>query len=120
MRGVFALQRWAGLTLFGCRAQLGRAIATADDFSYTDPTNGEVTPRQGLRFVFGDGSRVIFRLSGTGSAGATVRVYIDSFTSDPALYALPAADALRPLVAAALSMSNLAAFLARDAPTVIT
>ncbi len=101
-------------------ARLGRPLVTADDFAYTDPTNGEVTPRQGLRFVFSDGSRVIFRLSGTGSSGATVRVYIDSYTNDPALLALPAAAALAPLVAVALDMSNLTAFLARDAPTVIT
>ena len=48
-------------------------LETADDFSYTDPVDGSVASKQGLRFVFSDGSRIIFRLSGTGSSGATVR-----------------------------------------------
>lgn len=48
-------------------------VAAADDFSYTDPIDGSVASKQGLRFVFSDGSRIIFRLSGTGSSGATVR-----------------------------------------------
>lgn len=48
-------------------------LATADDFEYTDPVDGSVASKQGIRFVFDDGSRIIFRLSGTGSAGATIR-----------------------------------------------
>ncbi|MBO8831408.1 alpha-D-glucose phosphate-specific phosphoglucomutase, partial [Staphylococcus aureus] len=51
----------------------------ADDFSYTDPVDGSVASKQGVRFVFTDGSRIIYRLSGTGSAGATVRIYIEQF-----------------------------------------
>uniref|UniRef100_A0A8D3CWD6 EF-hand calcium binding domain 7 n=1 Tax=Scophthalmus maximus TaxID=52904 RepID=A0A8D3CWD6_SCOMX len=58
-------------------------VAVADNFAYTDPVDGSVSKNQGLRIIFSDGSRIIFRLSGTGSAGATVRLYIDSYEKDP-------------------------------------
>ncbi|GJN20521.1 hypothetical protein PR202_gb07910 [Eleusine coracana subsp. coracana] len=70
----------------------------ADDFSYTDPVDGSTVSKQGLRFVFTDGSRIIFRLSGTGSAGATVRVYIEQFESDASKHGLDAQTALKPLI----------------------
>uniref|UniRef100_A0AAX7UHD5 EF-hand domain-containing protein n=1 Tax=Astatotilapia calliptera TaxID=8154 RepID=A0AAX7UHD5_ASTCA len=57
-------------------------VAIADNFAYTDPVDGSVSKNQGLRIIFSDGSRVIFRLSGTGSAGATIRLYIDSYEKD--------------------------------------
>ena len=60
-------------------AKLGSfTLATADDFSYTDPIDGSVAAKQGLRLVFQDGSRIIFRLSGTGSAGATIRCSLNT------------------------------------------
>jgi hypothetical protein len=59
-------------------------LAEADDFAYTDPIDGSVAKGQGLRFVFDDGSRIIFRLSGTGSSGATIRLYIEQYTDDKA------------------------------------
>ncbi|KAL4357823.1 hypothetical protein AHAS_Ahas09G0225200 [Arachis hypogaea] len=70
----------------------------ADDFTYTDPVDGSVVSKQGVRFVFSDGSRIIYRLSGTGSAGATVRVYIEQFEPDASKHDLDAQVALKPLI----------------------
>ncbi|GJM84467.1 hypothetical protein PR202_ga00137 [Eleusine coracana subsp. coracana] len=92
----------------------------ADDFSYTDPVDGSTVSKQGLRFVFTDGSRIIFRLSGTGSAGATVRVYIEQFEADASKHGLDAQTALKPLIDLALSISKLKDFTGRNSPTVIT
>ncbi len=68
--------------------------------------------------MFEDGSRIIFRLSGTGSAGATIRVYVEKYTATD--YAAPTQDALKPLVTAALQISKLTEFTGRTEPTVIT
>ena len=92
----------------------------ADDFEYTDPIDGSVASKQGLRFVFTDGSRIIFRLSGTGSSGATIRVYIEQYETDPAKQGADAQVALAPLIKVALDTSKLAQFTGRNAPTVIT
>ncbi|CAI0547065.1 unnamed protein product [Linum tenue] len=92
----------------------------ADDFSYTDPVDGSVASKQGVRFVFSDGSRIIFRLSGTGSAGATVRVYIEQFEPDVSKHDVDAQTALKPLIDLALSVSKLKEFTGREKPTVIT
>lgn len=98
----------------------GHVGKSVDEFAYTDPTNGEVTTKQGIRLIFTDGSRVIFRLSGTGSSGATIRLYVDSYVSDSAAYSTSAQVALKPLVDVALKISNLPALTGRDGPTVIT
>ncbi|TYJ07163.1 hypothetical protein E1A91_A12G285300v1 [Gossypium mustelinum] len=92
----------------------------ADDFSYTDPVDGSVASKQGVRFVFTDGSRIIFRLSGTGSAGATVRIYIEQFEPDASKHDMDAQVALKPLIDLALSVSKLKDFTGREKPTVIT
>ncbi|CAL4941355.1 unnamed protein product [Urochloa decumbens] len=92
----------------------------ADDFSYTDPVDGSTVSKQGLRFVFTDGSRIVFRLSGTGSAGATIRLYIEQFESDTSKHSLDAQTALMPLIDMALSVSKLKDFTGRDKPTVVT
>ncbi|KAM3730202.1 hypothetical protein ACB098_12G070300 [Castanea mollissima] len=92
----------------------------ADDFMYTDPVDGSVVSKQGVRFVFTDGSRIIFRLSGTGSAGATVRVYIEQFEPDVSKHDEDAQTALKPLIDLALSVSKLKDFTGREKPTVIT
>jgi phosphoglucomutase len=60
-------------------------VAYADDFAYTDPVDGSVSTRQGIRIGFTDGSRIVFRLSGTGTEGATLRIYVERFEPDPAL-----------------------------------
>ncbi|XP_039160775.1 phosphoglucomutase, chloroplastic isoform X2 [Eucalyptus grandis] len=92
----------------------------ADDFTYTDPVDGSVVSKQGVRFVFTDGSRIIYRLSGTGSAGATIRIYIEQFESDASRHDVDAQIALKPLIDLALSISKLKEFTGREKPTVIT
>ncbi|KAI8564701.1 hypothetical protein RHMOL_Rhmol03G0202100 [Rhododendron molle] len=96
------------------------ALQFADDFTYIDPVDGSVASKQGVRFVFSDGSRIIFRLSGTGSAGATVRMYIEQFEPDVSKHDMDAQTALKPLIDLALSVSKLKDFTGREKPTVIT
>jgi phosphoglucomutase len=98
----------------------GRVVRAADDFSYLDPIDGSTSARQGLRVLFEDGARIVYRLSGTGTEGATIRVYIESRETDASRLGLKVADALAPLVDAALSLSDLMARTGRAAPTVIT
>ncbi|XP_067646421.1 phosphoglucomutase [Eurosta solidaginis] len=93
-------------------------VKVADNFSYTDPVDRSVATKQGLRIVFEDGSRIVFRLSGTGSSGATVRLYIDSYEKDNVLGL--ASEMLKPLIDIALEISQLPKFTGRNAPTVIT
>ncbi|XP_041475775.1 phosphoglucomutase-1-like [Lytechinus variegatus] len=95
-------------------------IAQADDFRYTDPIENRLTLKQGIRVIFDDGSRAIFRLSGTSSSGKTIRMYIDSFESDQSKYGMDSQDALRPLVEIALEVSQFKEFIGIDKPTVIT
>mmetsp|Transcript_5427 Transcript_5427/g.9376 ORF Transcript_5427/g.9376 Transcript_5427/m.9376 type:complete len:561 (-) Transcript_5427:755-2437(-) len=92
----------------------------ADDFEYTDPIDGSKATKQGLRFVFTDGSRIIFRLSGTGSSGATIRLYIEQYTADAAKLEEDAQVALGPIIKIALDLSKLKEFTGREKPTVIT
>ncbi|CAH2092620.1 unnamed protein product [Euphydryas editha] len=93
-------------------------VAEADNFSYMDPVDRSVAMKQGLRIVFEDGSRIVFRLSGTGSSGATVRLYIDSYEDKDVLG--DAQMKLKPLIELALELSQLQKYTGRDAPTVIT
>jgi len=101
---------------------IGFMLSAVDEFSYTDPIDGSVSSHQGIRLLFSDGSRIIFRLSGTGSVGATVRMYIEKFQSpdDPDALETDMAVALAPLVDVALELSQLRQILGRDEPTVIT
>jgi phosphoglucomutase len=96
------------------------AIAKADDFAYQDPVDGSLSSRQGIRILFTDGSRIVYRLSGTGTAGATLRVYIERFEPDPARHGLAAQDALAPLIAAADALAEIGARTGRAGPSVIT
>jgi len=100
----------------------GFALATVDEFAYTDPIDGSYSPNQGVRLLFSDGSRLIFRLSGTGSVGATVRIYIEKYAppGDEAALSMETADALAPLIALGLELSHVRELTGRDAPTVIT
>lgn len=102
-------QRFGSLTVESC-----------DDFSYTDPVDGSVTPKQGIRFLFREDARAVFRLSGTGTSGATLRVYMERFEPDAGRHALPTAEVLTPVVAAANAIAEIARFTGLDAPTVIT
>jgi phosphoglucomutase len=98
----------------------GRRVQSADDFAYHDPVDGSVSEHQGLRIVFDDGARIVYRLSGTGTSGATLRLYIESVESDPARQSQDAQVALRDLIDAALQLSDLRRLTGRTEPTVIT
>lgn len=93
-------------------------VKLADNFSYMDPIDQSVAMKQGLRIIFEDGSRIVLRLSGTGSSGATVRLYIDSYEATNVMG--DAQVMLKPLIDVALQISNLTEYTGRDAPTVIT
>jgi phosphoglucomutase len=93
-------------------------IATADDFKYVDPVDGSVATKQGIRFLMSDGSRIIFRLSGTAGSGATVRMYIEAYESDK--LDSPVASALEELTKIALDMCDIKTFCGTETPTVIT
>jgi len=98
----------------------GLAIAAADDFAYTDPIDGSISRQQGVRVILKDGSRIVYRLSGTGTAGATLRVYIERYEPDPAAQDQETQAALAPLVALADGLAGIAARTGRERPTVIT
>jgi len=93
-------------------------IATADDFMYIDPVDGSVAQKQGIRFLMSDGSRVIFRLSGTAGSGATVRMYIEQYETEK--LDQPVAAALEELTKIALELCDIKTFCGTETPTVIT
>ncbi|XP_045159991.2 phosphoglucomutase-1-like [Mercenaria mercenaria] len=95
-------------------------IAKIDNFSYTDPVDASVSSKQGIRIIFSDDSRIIFRLSGTGSSGATIRMYIEGYESDEQKFSLSPQDVLKPLIEIALTISQLREITGRKEPTVIT
>lgn len=98
----------------------GKTVASADDFSYLDPVDGSISNHQGLRVVLADGSRIVYRLSGTGTAGATLRVYIEQFEADTQRHDLPTQDALAELIAAAGALADISALTGRTEPSVVT
>ncbi|RTL42707.1 MAG: alpha-D-glucose phosphate-specific phosphoglucomutase [Candidatus Melainabacteria bacterium] len=95
-------------------------VATADDFSYTDPIDGSVSSKQGIRIIFTDGSRIVYRLSGTGTHGATLRIYLESYEADTNLHDQETQEALAPLIKIADELATIKALTDRDRPTVIT
>jgi phosphoglucomutase len=95
-------------------------VVSADEFEYKDPVDGSVSKHQGIRYLFGDGSRLVFRLSGTGSVGATIRIYIEQYENDSSKTGRESSDALSPLVDVALKLSKIQEYTGRSAPTVIT
>lgn len=95
-------------------------VIDADEFEYKDPVDGSVSKHQGIRYLFEDGSRLVFRLSGTGSEGATIRLYIEQYEKDPSKTGRDSQQALAPLVEVALKLSKMQEFTGRSTPTVIT
>ena len=95
-------------------------VEVADNFSYKDPIDGSLTERQGVRIVMVDRSRIIFRLSGTGSSGATIRLYVESYEGNPDASLKDAQQSLKPLIDIALKISKLVEFTGRHEPSVIT
>lgn len=101
--------------------QLGqRHIAYSDDFSYTDPVDHSISTGQGIRIVFDDGARIVFRLSGTGTEGATLRIYIEDYEPQPGKHGQDTQAALADLIAIANELSGIKERTGREAPTVIT
>ena len=98
----------------------GLHIAAADDFSYTDPVDGSRSERQGVRVMLDDGSRVVFRLSGTGTEGATLRVYLERFVADPSQHEVPTQEALAPLIRLADAVARIQAVTGREKADVIS
>jgi phosphoglucomutase len=98
----------------------GLTIETADDFAYHDPVDGSVSVQQGIRILFEGGSRVVFRLSGTGTSGATLRVYIERYEPDAARHGLDTQAALADLIAAADEIAGIRRHTGRERPSVIT
>jgi phosphoglucomutase len=98
----------------------GMTISAADDFAYTDPVDGSVSLKQGVRILFADGSRIVLRLSGTGTEGATLRLYLERYVAGPEGLDHDAQDALAPVIRAAHILAKIAAHTGRQAPDVIT
>lgn len=104
----------AGSTLAGLR------VRSADDFAYTDPVDGSVSQGQGLRIVFESGERLVLRLSGTGTEGATLRVYLERYVADPAQHGQDTQQALATLIAAAEALGTIRTLTGREAADVVT
>jgi len=95
-------------------------VKTCDDFSYHDSIDGSISNNQGMRILFEDGSRIVFRLSGTGTEGATIRIYLEAFEPDRTKHHLDAQVALAEMIGISLQISQLVERTGRVAPTVIT
>jgi phosphoglucomutase len=102
------------------RAIEGMVIAGADDFAYSDPVDGSVSAQQGVRILFEDGSRIVLRLSGTGTEGATLRLYLERYAAGPQGLDLDPQEALAPVIRAAHALAGIEGFTGRVAPDVIT
>ena len=97
-----------------------RTLELADDFAYTDPVDGSVSGQQGIRLIFDDGARVIFRLSGTGTEGATLRLYLERYEADSAKQDQPVQPALAELAAVAEQVAGIRGRTGMMGPTVAT
>jgi phosphoglucomutase len=95
-------------------------VSAADDFEYHDPVDGSLSAHQGIRIFFEGGARIVFRLSGTGTSGATMRVYLERYEPDPALHDLETGEALADLIAAADDIAGITSRTGRSGPSVIT
>ena len=110
----------AGLAGLPGRSVQGMTVAHADDFAYSDPVDGSVSKGQGLRVSFTDGSRLVLRLSGTGTEGATLRLYLERYAAGPEWLTEDVQAALAPVIAAAEELARIRAITGRDAPDVVT
>ena len=116
----FLSPSFAGKVLTATTSSTSFTVATSSNFSYTDPIDHSVSKNQGLYVQFVDGSRIVFRLSGTGSSGATVRVYVEKYSKDESEFGGDTQEGLRPLIEVALAISQLRELTGRQEPTVIT
>ncbi len=95
-------------------------VKLADDFSYTDPVDGSITEQQGIRIIFDDDSRIVYRLSGTGTEGATLRVYIERYVIDTDKHDMETQAALQPLINISQQLAELESRIGRTHADVIT
>lgn len=95
-------------------------ISSADDFSYTDPVDNSITRHQGIRIIFEDDSRIVYRLSGTGTEGATLRVYIERYVTDVTRHDIPTQEALAELIDIANEIADIKNLCNRQQPDVVT
>ena len=98
----------------------GSTIRLGDDFSYTDPVDHRVTTRQGIRLLFEDDSRIVYRLSGTGSSAATLRIYLEHYEPDVRRHGQDVQSALADLAAIAREFAELSYRFGDEGPSVIT
>jgi phosphoglucomutase len=110
----------AGLGALPGRQVEGLTISAADDFAYTDPVDGSVSNNQGVRILFADGSRIVMRLSGTGTEGATLRLYLERYAAGPDGLDLDPQEALAPVIRAAHQLAAIEGYTGRVTPDVIT
>merc|ERR1712113_576000 len=113
------MKKMSEMTLAGTEIQ-GMKVKMNDVFTYTDPVDASVSKNQGIRIIFEDGSRIIFRLSGTGVAGATIRLYLEKYEPVSGNLGMHQFEVVKQLGAIALEISKLQEFTGRDKPTVIT
>jgi len=98
----------------------GHAVVSAEDFRYVDPVDGSVAEHQGIKLILAGDARIVFRLSGTGTAGATLRLYIERYEPDAEKHDLDPQDALASLIAAAEEIVDIRSALGVDGPTTVT
>merc|ERR550525_1693297 len=109
----------AGLKLAGSELK-GMKVKMNDMFEYSDPVDGSVSKNQGIRIIFEDGSRIIFRLSGTGVAGATIRLYLEKYVPKDGKLEEDQFEVVKDMAQVALDISQLTKYTGRENPTVIT
>jgi phosphoglucomutase len=110
----------ASLPALAGRVVEGLTISAADDFAYTDPVDGSVSQKQGVRILFEDGSRIVLRLSGTGTEGATLRLYLERYAAGPEGLDRDPQEALAPVIRAAHVLAGIEGHTGRVTPDVIT
>ncbi len=98
----------------------GMVIASVDDFAYLDPVDGSTSAKQGVRILFEDGSRIVLRLSGTGTEGATLRLYLERYAPGPDGLAHDPQEALAPVIRAAHGLAGISQHTGRTKPDVVT
>ncbi|PLW34826.1 hypothetical protein PCANC_18713 [Puccinia coronata f. sp. avenae] len=120
IESAFGQKEFIGSSLSSQTGNTSFQVKEAGNFSYTDPIDKSVSKGQGLFVKFADGSRIVYRLSGTGSAGATIRIYVEKYSKNEQEYDQDTQVGLKPLIEVALTLSKLAEFTGREKPTVIT
>jgi len=120
IESAFGKSDFVGSTLSSQTSDTSFKVKEAGNFSYTDPIDKSVSKGQGLFVKFVDGSRIVYRLSGTGSAGATIRIYVEKYSKNEQEYDQDTQVGLKPLIEVALKLSQLQELTGREKPTVIT